>query len=386
MAKRRPSGDGMVRKRPDGRWEGRIVVGHKENGASIFRYVSAGSQKELTDKLRRSIEDYRAVELTEESRMTLSAWLERWLEEYAAPTVRPSTLAGYRQYIDGYIKPRLGEKQISKVTGEDVRRLYRELQKEGRLTEHPDYGCRLSGSTIRNIHGVLHEAMDAAVREGLTARKPTEGVTPPKKKPPAMKILNDKQLERFMEEIKKEAVWHDFFYTELTTGLRLGEICGLMWSDFDEKKGTLSIRRTVHQGEGGAQTMGETKTGKGQRIITQPPSTAQLLAQRKKNAYTQWIFPHPLHPEQPVSPGGAYSRLKLLLRRAGLPDIRFHDLRHTFATHVLTSGVDAKTLSGILGHTRASFTLDTYTHVTGDMHRRAAEIVGGFVGDLMVKG
>lgn len=159
MAKRRPSGDGMVRKRPDGRWEGRIVVGHKENGESIFRYVSAGSQKELTEKLRRSIEDYRAVELTEDSRMTLSEWLDRWLDEYAAPTVRPSTLAGYRQYIDGYIKPRLGEKQISKVTAEDVRRLYRELQKEGRLVEHPDYGRRLSGSTIRNIHGVLHEAM-----------------------------------------------------------------------------------------------------------------------------------------------------------------------------------------------------------------------------------
>lgn len=330
MAKRRPSGDGMVRKRPDGRWEGRIVVGHKENGASIFRYVSAGSQKELPDKLRRSIEDYRSVELTEDSRMTLSEWLDRWLEEYAAPTVRPSTLAGYRQYIDGYIKPRLGEKQIGKVTAEDVRRLYRELQKEGRLVEHPDYGRRLSGSTIRNIHGVLHEAMDAAVREGLTARNPTEGVTPPKKKPPTMKILNDRQLDRFMEEIKKDAVWHDFFYTELTTGLRLGEICGLMWSDFDDKKGTLSIRRTVHQGEGGVLTVGETKTGKGQRSITLPPSTAQLLAQRKKSAYTQRIFPHPLHPERPVNPGGAYSRLKLLLKRAGLPDIRFHDLRHPY--------------------------------------------------------
>lgn len=318
--------------------------------------------------------------------MTLSEWLDRWLEEYAAPTVRPSTLAGYRQYIDGYIKPRLGEKRISKVMAEDVRKLYRELQKEGRLAEHPGYGRRLSSSTIRNIHGVFHEAMDAAVREGLTARNPTEGVAPPKKKPPAMKILNDRQLERFMEEIKQDPVWHDFFYTELTTGLRLGEICGLMWSDLDEKKGTLSIRRTVHRGEGGVLTMGETKTGKGQRSITLPPSTAQLLAQRKKSAYTQWIFPHPIHPERPVNPGGAYSRLKLLLKRAGLPDIRFHDLRHTFATHALTSGVDAKTLSGILGHTRASFTLDTYTHVTGDMHRRAAEIVGGFVGDLMVKG
>lgn len=386
MAKRRPSGDGMVRKRDDGRWEGRIVVGHKESGDPIFRYVSAGSQKELMNKLRRDMEEYRAVELTEGSQMTLGEWLDRWLEEYMAPTIRDTSLSSYRRYIDCHIKPRLGYKKISRVTVDDVRRLYQELREEGRLEDHPEYGHRLSATTVRRIHSVFHQAMGAAMREGLIARNPTEGIALPKKKPPMMKILNNEQLERFMEEIKKDEVWHDFFYTELTTGLRRGEICGLMWSDFDEKKGTLSIRRTVHIQEGGHLTMGETKTGQGRRIITLPPSTAQLLAERKKGSYSQWIFPNPLHPERPTNPSGAYSHLKLLLKRAGLPDIRFHDLRHTFATHALTSGVDAKTLSGILGHTKASFTLDTYTHVTGDMHRRAAEIVGGFMPDIMVRG
>jgi len=376
----------MVRKRDDGRWEGRIVVGHKESGDPIFRYVSAGSQKELMNKLRRDMEEYRAVELTEGSQMTLAEWLDRWLEEYMAPTIRESSLSGYRRYIDCHIKPRLGYKKISRVTTDDVRRLYRELEEEGRLEDHPEYGHRLSTTTVRKIHGVFHQAMGTAMREGLIARNPTEGIALPKKKPPMMKILNNEQLERFMKEIKKDKVWHDFFYTELTTGLRRGEICGLMWSDFDEKKGTLSIRRTVHIREGGCLTMGETKTGQGRRIITLPPSTAQLLTERKKDSYSQWIFPNPLHPERPTNPGGAYSHLKLLLKRAGLPDIRFHDLRHTFATHALTSGVDAKTLSGILGHTKASFTLDTYTHVTGDMHRRAAEIVGSFMPDIMVRG
>ena len=318
--------------------------------------------------------------------MTLAEWLDRWLEEYMAPTIRESSLSGYRRYIDCHIKPRLGYKKISRVTTDDVRKLYRELEEEGRLEDHPEYGHRLSATTVRRIHSVFHQAMGAAMREGLIARNPTEGIALPKKKPPMMKILNNEQLERFMEEIKKDEVWRDFFYTELTTGLRRGEICGLMWSDFDEKKGMLSIRRTVHIQEGGRLTMGETKTGQGRRIITLPPSTAQLLAERRKGSYSQWIFPNPLHPEQPTNPSGAYSHLKLLLKRAGLPDIRFHDLRHTFATHALTSGVDAKTLSGILGHTKASFTLDTYTHVTGDMHRRAAEIVGGFMPDIMVRG
>jgi len=318
----------MVRKREDGRWEGRIVVGHKENGDSIFRYVSAKSQKALMKKLHRSIEEYRDVDLSEDSRMSLGDWLDRWLEEYVSPTVRESTLRGYRQYIECYIKPRLGDRPVCKVTSADVQALYREVQKNGRKTEHPEYGYALSGSTIRSLHGVFHQAMDAAVQERLTARNPTEGVTLPKKKSSAKQILNDEQLERFMEEIKKDSVWHDFFYTELTTGMRRGEICGLMWSDFDGKKGTLTVRRTLHQRKGGGVTTGETKTGKGRRTITLPPSTAQLLRERRKGSCSQWIFPNPLYPEDPVNPGRAYSHLKTLLKSAGLPGIRFHDLRH----------------------------------------------------------
>ena len=385
MGKRRPSGDGMVRKREEGRWEGRIVVGHKENGAPLFRYVSAGSQKALTEKLHQEIDAYRGVNLTEDSRISLGQWLDRWLEEYAAPSVRPSTLKGYQGYIERNIKTHLGDKQVGKITREDVQKLYRELQKNGRQEFHPEHGHKLSGATIRHIHGVFHQAMDAAVRENLIARNPTEGITLPKKRTALKQILNDAQLERFLEVIRTDSVWHDFFYTELTTGLRRGEICGLMWNDFDEDHGTLSVRRTLHIQRGGRLVTGKTKTGTGKRTITLPPSTAQLLAQRKKSSYSQWIFPNPLQPEQPASPGTAYNHLKTLLKRAGLPSIRFHDLRHTFATHALASGVDAKTLSGILGHTQASFTLDTYTHVTGDMQKRASEIVGGFMENIMVR-
>ena len=109
MAKRRPAGDGMVRKRDDGRWEGRIVIGHKENGEPLFRHVYAKTQKALLDKLHQNIECYRDVELTEDSRMTLGEWLDRWLTEYKAGTVRPGTLKSYRCYIEYYIKPQLGD-------------------------------------------------------------------------------------------------------------------------------------------------------------------------------------------------------------------------------------------------------------------------------------
>ena len=385
MGKRRPSGDGMVRKREDGRWEGRIVIGHKDNGEPIFRYVSAKTQKDLLKKLHQNIEEYRDVNLCEDSKMSLREWLDRWLEEYVAPSVRPSTLEGYRGYIQRNIKPHLGDKPVGKITTEDIRKLYRELQTHGRQEEHPQYGYQLAGATICRIHGVLHEALDAAVQANLIARNPAEGIILPKKKTTPKQILNDTQLERFMEVIREDTVWHDLFYTELTTGLRRGEICGLMWSDFDEAHGTLSIRRTVHAQKGGRLSTGETKTCSGKLTIIMPPSTANLLSERKKHSYSEWIFPDPLRPERPTRPNAAYTHMKVLLKQAGLPSIRFHDLRHTFATHALASGVDAKTLSGILGHTQASFTLDTYTHVTGDMQKRASEIVGGFLENIMVR-
>ena len=380
MAKRRPSGDGMVRKRDDGRWEGRIVVGHKENGDSIFHYVSAKTQKALMEKLHKSIDEYDGAELTEDCRMTLGEWLDIWLRECAEPSVRPSTYKGYRGYAERNIKPFLGSKQISKVTAADVQTLYRKLQREGGVD-----GGALSPTTVRRIHGVLHQALNAAVDRHLIVKNPTDDVTLPKKVTAAKTILNDKQLERFMEVIKTDEHWHDFFYLEITTGLRRGELCGLMWTDFDAEKGTLTVRRTLHNKEGGGYYVGETKTGAGRRIIKLPPSTVQLLSERKRTSISQWIFPNPIHPEDPIMPNSGYTRMKKLLAEAGLPDMRFHDLRHTFATHALTSGVDAKTLSGILGHTKTSFTLDTYTHVTGDMHRKASGIVSEFMNDFVVK-
>ena len=288
---------------------------------------------------------------------------------------------GYRGYAERNIKPSLGSKQISKVTAADVQTLYRKLQREGGVD-----GGALSPATVRRIHGVLHQALNAAVDRHLIVKNPTDDVTLPKKVTAAKTILNDKQLERFMEAIKADEHWHDFFYLEITTGLRRGEICGLMWTDFDAEKGTLTVRRTLHNKEGGGYYVGETKTGAGRRIIKLPPSTVQLLSERKRTSISQWIFPNPIHPEDPIMPNSGYTRMKKLLAEAGLPDMRFHDLRHTFATHALTSGVDAKTLSGILGHTKTSFTLDTYTHVTGDMHRKASGIVGEFMSDFVVKG
>ena len=384
MAKRRPSGDGMVRKREDGRWEGRIVVGHKEGGDPIFQYVLAPTQKALLAKLHQNIEIFRDVELCGDSRMTLAQWLGRWLDEYAALRLRESTMSGYRVYAEQYIKPHLGDKKMNSITPADIQRMYTKLRKEGRVREHPVHGRALSSGTVRRIHTMLHRAMADAVRAHIIPRNPTEGLTLSKADGTAKRVFTDRELDKFMEAIKADPIWHDFFYTELTTGLRRGEICGLQWQDFDAEAGTLQVSRTLHKKADGGFETGETKTGRGKRKILLPQSTADLLRDRQKAALGKWIFPNPFKPEQPISPNAAYRRLRALLREAGIVEnIPFHGLRHTFATHALASGVDAKTLSGILGHTDAAFTLNTYTHATAQMKQDAADTIGAVISGQM---
>ena len=380
MGKRRPSGDGMVRKRDDGRWEGRIVVGHKANGDPIFRHVYAKTQKALTEKLHQSIECYQDVELTEDSRMTLGEWLDRWLAEYKDGTIRSGTLEGYRNYIENYIKPQLGGKQVSLITTQDVQRMYRRLKSGGRVREDVDGSKRLSDSTVRHIHTMLHGAMKAAVQAHIIPKNPTENATVPKSNYKPMQVLSEQELDTFLQAVQKDDIWRDFFYTELMTGLRRGEICALMWRDFDAKAGTLGISRTLHSKGQGIYALGDTKTSQGNRTIILPESVAALLRARKKNSISQWIFPQPTSPELPMNPGTAYRRLKTLLEEAELPSIRFHDLRHTFATLALQNGMDVKTLSAMLGHVSTATTLDIYTHATSDMQHAAARKIDCGIG------
>ena len=342
-------------------------------------HLPIDTQKELTTKLRQNIDAFQGVELTEQSKMTLAQWLDEWLEKHMTGTVRPGTLEGYRKDMDNHVKPYLGEKLLIKLTSDDLRELYQLLLERGRKLPRQNCGPGLAPATVRGIHTTLH-ALKTAADEGLIPFNPAEKVTPPRVQNTPKRVLTHDQMEKFLCAIRFNPIWHDFFYTELTTGLRRGELCGLTWDDFDSEAGTLKVRRTIHARKGGGLEAGETKTYAGQRTILLPYSTTQLLKERRTAALTKWIFPDPLRPERPVNPSSAYRRLKELLKQAGLPSLRFHDLRHTFATHALASGVDAKTLSRILGHTKASFfTLDTYTHVTGDMHRNAAEIVGNVV-------
>lgn len=383
--KRRPQGDGTIRKRSDGRWEARIIVGHKNDGSPMYKSAFAKTQKSALKQLHQLIELYRDVDLTEDCRMTLGEWLDKWLDEYMIFTIRESTLDSYRAMVKNQVKPFIGGKQIASLTTADMQKFYNKMKKEGRVREHPIHGKTLADSMVRGVHMMLHEALDTAVKERLIAKNPTNGTTVPKCNYPEKQILCDNQLETFLEAIKGHEYWCDFFYVEVMTGLRRGEICGLKWQDINFEENKLQVKRSVSVKKGGGVSTGETKTETGVRSILMPPSVADVLQNRKQRAITEWVFPNFMHPEQPISPATAYRKLKIILKHAGLPLIRFHDLRHTFATHATHGGVDPKTLAGILGHTNASFTLDTYTHVTSDMQKAASNIVGNIMQNIMIK-
>ena len=384
MAKRRPQGEGTIRKRPDGRWEGRIIIGHKKDGTRIYKSVFGKTQKSTLKQLHQLIDLYRDVDLTEECRMTLGEWLDKWLDEYMIFSVRESTLEGYRSVINNQIKRFIGNKALSSLTTADIQKFYNKIKKEGRTKPHPVHGYALSDSMVRGVHMLLHEALDVAVRERYIVRNPTDNTTIPKKTCTEKQVLDDNQLEKFLEALKCEPYWYDFFYVEVMTGLRRGEICGIKWSDMDFTEGTLSSERSISTKAGGGITIGETKTDAGARKIVLPPSVANLLWEKKSDAVSEWVFPHCSNPSDPLHPSLAYNKLKSVLQKLELPLLRFHDLRHTFATHATDGGVDPKTLAGILGHTDASFTLDTYTHVTSDMQKGASAVVNDMMQQFLI--
>lgn len=372
LAKRRPNGDGMVRKRKDGRWEGRIIAGHKSNGKPIYKSVLAKTQKELVTKLNRLKESLDGVELTDGGQITLSEWLDIWMEEYKAKTLRPTTFRSYKTIIEYHIKPILGKKNLSRITETDVQKLYnRKKDKNG-----------LAASTVRHIHLVIHQAMQTALRRGMILFDPTAAAVLPKKDVTEKTVLQKHQVDKLLDNLKNDPIWYEFFFTELMTGMRRGEICALKWCDFDSESGTLHIRRSVRY-EKGEPVVGETKTSEGSRNIILPESVKNMLAERRKTVQGEWIFPNPFRCGRPVEPQSAYNRLQKALKETGLPHIRFHDLRHTFATMAAANGVDPRTLAGILGHTNASFTLDVYTHITTDMQKNAAKITEDYVADIL---
>ena len=197
MPKKRPAGDGLVRKRSDGRWEGRIIVGHKNNGTPIYRSVFAKKQGDLMSKFIELKVQFAGIELTEDSALTIGEWLDKWLEEYKKPVLRQSTYSRYLGDIQNHIKPHLGAKKLLQLKSYDVQKLYNKLCESGSLHEKKK---GLSSATVRGIHNILHDALDCAMKEGVIASNPANGTSPPKIHRREKQVLTKKALNYLQQQ------------------------------------------------------------------------------------------------------------------------------------------------------------------------------------------
>ena len=376
MAKKRANGEGNIRKRKDGRWEGRYTAGHdSETGKAIYKNVLGKTQAEVKAKLKAAIQEAQTLDLSKTGKYTVGEWMEVWFEDYAKLKVRPSSHQTYRGYIDNHIRPNIGDIPLEKLTSLDLQKLYKKLLTKGRVdrVEAKGQPKGLSAKTVRNIHQILSSALKLAQEQRIILANPAERCALPKVEHREMKTLPVEQLQSFLREARESGVF-ELYYLELATGLRRGELLGLKWEDIDLQKGDLRVKRQVSRINGEVMEA-PLKTKNAYRTLPLAEDTIDVLKeQREKVGSSPWVFPSPNG--GPISPDSVLHMLHRVLKRAGLPRVRFHDLRHTFATLALQNGVDIKTVSGMLGHFSAGFTLDTYAHVTTASQRQAARTVG----------
>ncbi len=376
MAKRRANGEGSIRKRPDGRWEGRYTAGRDpETGKTVYKNVLGKTQAEVKVKLKQAIQENTEVDTLKAEKYTIGQWMDVWFENYAKIKVRPSSHQTYRGYIDNHIKPNIGKIPLGKLTTLELQKFYKKLLSKGRVDRIEAKGQPkgLSPKTVRNIHQVISSAMDFARSQKLIAINPTDNCALPKLEHREMKTLPVEQLVSFLQEAKESGVF-EMYYIELATGLRRGELLGLKWEDLDLEQGILRVQRQIARINGEV-VEASLKTKNSYRTISLGEDAVGILKeQRKKCGGSEYVFPSPTG--GPISPDSVLQMLHRVLKRAGLPKVRFHDLRHTFATVALQNGVDIKTVSGMLGHYSAGFTLDTYAHVTTAAQREAAKTMG----------
>ena len=376
MAKKRANGEGSIRKRKDGRWEGRYTAGHNlETGKPIYRNVLGKTQAEVKEKLKTAIQETQSLDFSKTGQYTVGRWMDVWYENYAKIKVRPSSHQTYKGYIENHIKPNIGDIPLEKLTTLDLQRLYKTLLANGRVDRLESKGQPkgLSPKTVRNIHQILSSALKLAQEQRIILTNPAEGCALPKVEHREMKTLPVEQLQSFLREAKDSGVF-ELYYLELATGLRRGELLGLKWEDIDLEHGDLRVRRQIARINGKV-VEAPLKTKNAYRTLPLAEDTISILnEQKKKVGSSPWVFPSATG--GPISPDSVLHMLHRVLKRAGLPQVRFHDLRHTFATLALQNGVDIKTVSGMLGHFSAGFTLDTYAHVTTSAQKAAANTMG----------
>lgn len=411
MPRRNAQGSGTIRKKTvtkNGQeytyWEARVTVGRDPGtGKQVQKSFTGKTQKEVREKMQAVAVEVNNGTYQEPSKLTLTEWLDIWVADYLND-IKPRTLDSYRTSIDCHIKPALGAIKLTALRSSDIQKFYNHLNESGRsIPKRNEQGeiekkdgktvyeqVPMAAKSIKNIHGVLHSALEQAMKTGYMRTNPTVPCKLPRAERKEIKPLDSENIALFLSAIqghKYEAV----YITTLFTGMREGEVLGLTWDCIDFDSGFVIIKQQLQKerrGKGEYHLVSP-KNGKSRRI-TPAASVMDLLEQQrqrqldmKSDARELWNNPMNLVFTNEVghnlSAQTVYLHFKEIMRKIGLPNTRFHDLRHSYAVAALQSGDNIKTVQESLGHFSAAFTLDVYGHVTEQMKRDSANRMEQFI-------
>lgn len=383
--KKRANGEGTIRKLKDGRWEARITVGYTPEGRQKFKTHSAKIQGEVIRWLNEFKQNKERFSANEVVKYTLRDWLMSWYETYVINNVKVSTRASYEGIIRNHLIPHIGYIKLVELKKVDIERMYIELVKgEGRKK-------KLSVKSIKNIHLVLHKALEEALQREYITKNPASIANVPTLKSQNMKkkeieIYTKEEQEQLIKVSKTDDIYGSLVIFALYSGMRKGEILALQWDDLDFEKRTISVDKQLRRIRNYDSNIkkktilrfeNNTKTDNSERIIPMMDCLKEFLKEHyKKQLENKKIFKKSYNKLNmvfcredgaPLDPDTVLAKYHKLTENAGIKKCTFHALRHTFATRAIESGMNVKYVSKILGHSSVEFTMNVYTHALPDM-------------------
>ena len=369
---RRGNGEGTISRRKDGRWEGRYYV-PTEDGPKR-KVIYGKTRAEVSEKLTKALSDRANGIVYDNENITVGEYLDVWLKRSVYGSVRQSTYDRDTNLVNNHIKPVLGSLKLKKLNSAHVQNFYRNRLDTG-----------LSASTVRKIHDILRRGLAQAVDWHLTQRNVADVVKPPRPVPKEIVALSTDETRRLLDAAAEDRL-EALYVLAVHTGMRQGEMLALRWQDVDIENAVLSVRRTLTR-RGGKIAFGEPKTKKSRRSIRLTPQAVDALRAHLERQLRDMEILGDHYQDQglifttntgaPINPSNLRQRsFTPLLKRVGLPHMRFHHLRHTCATLLLSRGVHPKFVQELLGHATIAITLDTYSHVMpsmGDATAKAME-------------
>lgn len=367
MPRKRANGEGTIYKRADGTWSGQYwtdaLKGRKR------KTVYGKTKEQVRQKIAKAIAERDVGVHYDAKGMSFGELLDYWLETFVAARVKRSTYENYEYVVRMHLRPTLGSVKLDKLRSTHLQNLYADKLATG-----------LSPRTVELVHTIAKAALKRAVRWEFVFRNVADSADPPKVPKKGVNVLTLPQVRTFLQAAKGERL-EALYVVALTAGLREGELLGLRWKDVNLEQGTFEIRQQLIRTRAG-RSFGSLKSGEGRDILMLPATILALrghLERQREERTTRgdlWqdydlVFPTTIGTPLDVS-GLTYRSFRPLLEHAGLPRIRFHDLRHTYATLMLQVDAHPRTVQDILGHAEFGVTMDTYTHPSLDSQREPA--------------